>query len=302
MPESLKLSQEKVSQIEGSSQLVWTIENRTYALDFSQVVIMGIINLTPDSFSDGGLFFEAQAAINQAKKHLAEGALILDLGAETTRPGSLPTPLEEEWRRLEPVLTTLAAWPEKPIISVDTNKAEIARRALLAGAALVNDVYAARNDPAILEVCAKFGAPIILMHMLGQPRTMQVEPRYDDVVGEVRAFLLERALAAMKAGVPREKIFLDPGLGFGKNADHNLTLIKHFAQVIPPGFRRVMALSRKAFLGKIIKNPDALKRDAATATATAISVLKGAEIVRVHNVAPSLEAIEVALAIDREGL
>ncbi|MDR2302409.1 MAG: dihydropteroate synthase [Deltaproteobacteria bacterium] len=297
MSESLKKSDPK-----GPAELVWTIGQRTWTLDFSRVVLMGIINVTPDSFSDGGLFFDPDQAISQAKKHLLEGARILDLGAETTRPGSLPTPLEEEWRRLEPVLKALADLPEKPIISVDTNKSEIAQRALLAGAAMINDVYAARNDPRILETCAQYGAPIILMHMLGEPRTMQVEPRYDDVVGEVRAFLLERALAAMKAGLSREKIFLDPGLGFGKNADHNLTLIKRFGQVIPPGFRRVMALSRKAFLGKIIKNPDALERDAATATASAISVLNGAEIVRVHNVAVSREAIEVALAIDRESL
>jgi dihydropteroate synthase len=263
---------------------------------------MGIVNITPDSFSDGGMFFSTEAAVNQAKRHLREGATILDLGAETTRPGSLPTSLEEEWRRLEPVLKTLASLPQKPIISVDTYKAETAEKAIMAGASIINDIYAARKEPQILEVARKYGVPIILMHMLGEPRTMQIEPRYDDVVREVREFLLQRAKVAMEVGLPQEMIFLDPGLGFGKNADHNLALINHFEEVIPQGFRRVMALSRKAFLGKIIDNPDPLMRDSATATASAISVLKGAEIIRVHNVAPSLESIKVAVAIKRESL
>jgi dihydropteroate synthase len=263
---------------------------------------MGIVNVTPDSFSDGGLYFDPGAAVSQALRHLREGATILDLGGETTRPGSLPTDADEEWRRLEPVLTALAARPERPIISVDTYKAEIAEKALSAGAAMVNDIYAGRKEPGILSVAAKHGAPIILSHMLGEPRTMQLEPRYDDVVGEVRSFLLGAALGAMAAGVPRERIFLDPGIGFGKNADHNLTLINRFQETIPPGYRRVMALSRKAFLGKVLKDSDPLARDPATAMATALSVLKGAEIVRVHNVAPTREAIGVALAVWRESL
>ncbi|MDR3135255.1 MAG: dihydropteroate synthase, partial [Deltaproteobacteria bacterium] len=187
-------------------------------------------------------------------------------------------------------------------VSVDTYKAEIASRALYLGAAMINDVYAGRKEPEILSVAARHGAPVILMHMLGEPRTMQVEPRYDDVVKEVRDFLGKRAKAAMMAGLPREKIFLDPGIGFGKNVGHNLTLINRFQEVMPEGFRRVMALSRKAFLGKITQNPDPLARDASTAIASAIAVANGADIVRVHNVALSHEAIKVALAIKRESL
>jgi dihydropteroate synthase len=179
--------------IKDSDKLVWSVGQREYSLDFSRPVIMGIVNVTPDSFSDGGHFFSPEAAVQQSLKHLSEGAAILDLGAETTRPGSLPTELEEEWRRLEPVLKALAALPQQPIISVDTYKAEIAKRSLEAGASIVNDIYAGRKEPQILRVAADFGAPVILMHMLGEPRTMQVEPRYDDVVGEVRSFLLERA-------------------------------------------------------------------------------------------------------------
>jgi dihydropteroate synthase len=263
---------------------------------------MGVVNITPDSFSDGGLFFDPEAAIKQARKHLEEGAQIIDLGAETTRPGSLPTDAEEEWRRLSPVLSALSRMPERPIISVDTYKSSVAQKALVAGASVINDIYAARKDPDILQVAARFGVPIILMHMLGEPRTMQVDPHYDDVVREVREFLLQRAQVALEAGLPAEMIFLDPGLGFGKNADHNLTLINRYQEVMPKGFRRVMALSRKAFLGKVIQNPDPLERDRATAVATAISVLKGAEIVRVHNVAPCREACRVAQAILRESL
>ena len=280
----------------------WSVGQRKYSLDFSRPVLMGIVNVTPDSFSDGGRFLEPEAAVAQARRHLWEGAAILDLGAETTRPGSLPTEAEEEWRRLAPVIKALAELPERPIVSVDTYKAAVAEKALLAGASIVNDVYAGRKEPEILAVAAKHGAPIILMHMLGEPRTMQVEPSYDDVVGEVRAFLLQRALLAMEAGIPKERIFLDPGIGFGKNAEHNLTLINHFPEVFPPGFRLVMALSRKAFLGKIINDPDPLKRDAATAVASALSALKGAEILRVHSVASTLEAMSVALAVKRESL
>ncbi|MDR1111422.1 MAG: dihydropteroate synthase [Deltaproteobacteria bacterium] len=282
--------------------LEWRIGGRGHRLDFSRPILMGIVNVTPDSFSDGGLFLSPESAIALAERHLRDGAQIIDLGGETTRPGSLPTSQEEEWRRLEPVLAALAAMPARPVVSVDTYKAAIAEKALLAGAAMLNDIYAGRKEPGILDVASDRGAPIILMHMLGEPRTMQVEPRYDDVVREVREFLVERARAAMEAGIPRERIILDPGLGFGKNAGHNLTLLNRFEEVIPPGFHSVMALSRKAFLGRIIEDPDPLRRDPATAAASAIAVLKGAEILRVHDVAQSLLASKVAWATRRESL
>ena len=183
--------------------LRWSIGGRPYALDFGRVPIMAVINVTPDSFSDGGLYLEPEKAVALARRHIDEGADVLDLGGETTRPGSTATSPEEEWRRLAPALEALASWPDCPPVSVDTNKALIADRALSAGAAIINDIWAGRNDPAIFEVAAARGAPIILTHMLGEPRTMQVEPRYDDVVAEVRAFLLERAAAAERAGIPR---------------------------------------------------------------------------------------------------
>jgi dihydropteroate synthase len=263
---------------------------------------MGIINITPDSFSDGGQFFAPEAAIKQAHRHIEEGADILDLGAETTRPGSEPTSLEEEWRRLEPVLRALSSLSQCPVISVDTYKAEIAEKALNLGASIINDIYAGRKEPKILTVAAQYRAPLILMHMQGEPHTMQQNPHYDDVVSEVREFLLERAQAAMAAGVLKQNIILDPGLGFGKNAEHNLTILSRFDEVMPEGFHSLMALSRKAFLGRILDDPDPLKRDLATAVANAIAVSKGAEIIRVHNVASSLQASKVAFAARMESL
>jgi dihydropteroate synthase len=260
---------------------------------------MGIVNITPDSFSDGGLHYESNAAIEKARCHLLEGADILDLGAETTRPGSLPTPEAEEWRRLEPVLSSLVASNSNAPISVDTYKASIAAKAIDAGAAIVNDIYAGRKDPEILSVAAEKGVPIILMHMQGEPRTMQLEPHYKDVVKEVRDFLLERALAAESAGVPKEHIILDPGLGFGKNTDHNLLLLRNLYEVYPTGYISLMALSRKAFLGKLLDGIPPLERDYATATASAIAVFQGAQLVRVHNTAPTLEALKVAWRISQ---
>jgi dihydropteroate synthase len=258
---------------------------------------MGIVNITPDSFSDGGQYFTPSAALARAQKHMDEGADLLDLGGETTRPGSLPTPADEEWRRLEPVLLALAQNPQTPPISVDTNKAEVAEKALRAGASIINDIWAGRNDPQLLPVVAKFGVPVILMHMLGDPRTMQEAPHYDDVVRDVRRFLWDRAQVAMAAGVDRSRIILDPGLGFGKLAEHNLKILKNFDKVFPVGFHTLMALSRKAFLGTILGGAPPDQRDLATATANSIAILKGAEIIRVHAVKPSKEAALVAQAI-----
>jgi dihydropteroate synthase len=258
---------------------------------------MGIINITPDSFSDGGKFLDPQAALAQASRHIAEGADILDLGGETTRPGSEPTSQEEEWRRLAPVLSGLRDMPNLVPVSVDTYKASIAEKAVLSGAAILNDIYAGRKDPDILKVAASFKVPIILMHMQGDPRTMQLAPFYNDVVKEVREFLLERAQAAMEAGVPQSHIILDPGLGFGKNADHNLTLIKRFDEVIPEGFHSLMALSRKAFLGHILGGAAPMDRDLATAMASGLAIMKGAQIVRVHSVFPTMEASKVVNSV-----
>ncbi|MDR0548424.1 MAG: dihydropteroate synthase [Deltaproteobacteria bacterium] len=277
--------------------LTWTtVDGSVKSLNFAAPIVMGVINVTPDSFSDGGRFFRAEDAIAEGLKQIHEGADILDVGGETTRPGSLPTPADEEWRRLEPVIKGLTAIPNCPPISVDANKAEIAAKALQAGAAIINDIWAGRKDPEIIPLCARYGVPIILMHMLGDPRTMQIDPYYEDVVREVREFLAERALVAEKAGLPREKIILDPGLGFGKLASHNLSLLKNLDQVYPPGYHTLMALSRKAFLGHILEGAPPDQRDVATAAANALAVAKGAEIIRVHAVKPSKDAARVAMA------
>jgi dihydropteroate synthase len=263
---------------------------------------MGVLNVTPDSFSDGGKWLDPEKAAGRARELIAEGAQIIDIGAETTRPGSEPTPEGEEWKRLLPVLEALREIPGCPPVSVDTYRFSTAARAVMAGASMLNDIYAGRKDKRIFRLAADAGVPIVLMHMQGDPRTMQLEPSYGDVVSEVREFLWERALDAERAGVLRGSIILDPGLGFGKTADHNLTLISRLAEVFPPGYRTMMALSRKAFLGRILDGAAPADRDLATAVASAISVMKGARVVRVHNVKAATEALKVAEAVARGAL
>jgi dihydropteroate synthase len=276
--------------------LSWNTAAGEWSLDFNKTVIMAIINLTPDSFSDGGRFSGPEEAVRAALAEEKDGAHIFDLGAESTRPGSARVTEAEEWARLEPVLMGLIAKSPRPV-SIDTYRAAVAEQALKAGAAIINDIYAGRREPRILEVAAKYGVPVILMHMQGDPDNMQVDPRYDDVVTEVHDFLLERAKAAESAGVPREHIIVDPGIGFGKNMGHNLSLIKHFDRAMPKGYRNMMALSRKAFLGRILNGLEAPQRDAATAVANALALMRGADMIRVHKVSPSREAVLVAEAI-----
>ncbi|GHV56964.1 dihydropteroate synthase [Deltaproteobacteria bacterium] len=276
--------------------LTWRTRAGEWTLDFSRPLIMSIINLTPDSFSDGGRFNNPQEAVRAALAEEADGADLFDLGAESTRPGSRPVPEAEEWARLEPVLTVLARQTRRPI-SIDTYKSAVAEKALAAGAAIINDIYAGRHDPRLFQVAAEWRAPLVLMHMLGEPGTMQEAPHYDDVVSEIHDFLLERARAAEAAGVPRNLIWLDPGLGFGKTVAHNLSLIKHFDRVIPRGYRRVMALSRKGFFKTILGEGPPSARDELTAVADALSVLKGAEILRVHRAAPNRPAVDLARAV-----
>ncbi len=276
--------------------LTWRTPAGEWALDFSAPLVMSIINLTPDSFSDGGRFAEPEEAVAAALAEEADGADIFDLGAESSRPGSARITEEEEWARLAPVLNALVKKSRRPV-SVDTCRAGVAEKALAAGAAIINDIYAGRHDPRILDLAARQGVPIILMHMKGDPDTMQLDPHYDDVAAEVHDFLLERARAAEAAGVPRERIILDPGIGFGKNQRHNLSIIKHFDRVMPQGYRRMMALSRKAFLGRILNGAPPAERDGLTAVADALAILKGAEIVRVHRAAPNRAAVDLARAV-----
>lgn len=280
--------------------LTWRTAAGEWTVDFSRPLVMSIINLTPDSFSDGGRFAGPEEAVSAALAEEADGADMFDLGAESTRPGSARITAGEEWARLAPVLTSLAAKTRRPI-SVDTYRAEVAERAVAAGAAVINDIYAGRQEPRLLDVAARNGVPVILMHMRGDPDTMQLDPHYDDVVAEVHDFLLERARVAEAAGIPRERIILDPGIGFGKNMGHNLLILKHFDRAVPQGYRRLMALSRKTFLGRILNGAPPLERDGLTAVADAVAFLGGADMVRVHRAAPNRAAADLIAALREVG-
>jgi dihydropteroate synthase len=260
---------------------------------------MGIVNVTPDSFSDGGRFFAADDALAQALTLVREGAAIVDIGGESTRPGSELITLDEELHRVLPVVEALAGSVGVPI-SVDTMKAEVARRALAAGAAIVNDVSALRYDEAMVDVVAEAGCPVCLMHMQGMPKTMQDDPRYDDVVGEVLAFLEERMAHALAHGVREEQIMVDPGIGFGKTVAHNLTLLDGLSRFTSLGRPVVLGASRKRFLGAIL-GAEPSGRTVGTVATTVIGYLAGAHVFRVHDVKPNFEALRVALAV-REGV
>ncbi len=257
--------------------------------------IMGVVNVTPDSFSDGGLYLDGSAAIAHGRKLESEGAEILDIGGESTRPGAAPVGETEELRRVVPVLEGLRAAGSAAQLSIDTSKAAVARTALAAGASLVNDVTALRGDPAMAEVVAASGAECCLMHMLGTPRTMQSDPRYDDVVSEVKAFLEERLHFAIAAGIAEERIMLDPGIGFGKTAEHNLELVRRLQELVALGRPVVVGTSRKSFLGRITGR-DVDHRLAATIASNVLAFERGARVFRVHDVAPIHDALTVAAA------
>jgi dihydropteroate synthase len=254
---------------------------------------MGIVNVTPDSFSDGGRFLSSDAAIRHGRELTAEGADILDIGGESTRPGADPVDVEEELRRVIPVLEGLEH--AGPRLSIDTTKARVAREAIDAGAGIVNDVSALRFDPELVDVVADAGVDLVLMHMLGEPRTMQEDPRYDDVVSDVKAFLEERLAFAVAQGVHEERIWLDPGIGFGKTLEHNLELIDRLAEIVAIGRPVVFGASRKSFLAKLIgRQVD--ERLAGTIAVNLIAYQRGARVFRVHDVAPTLDALKVAAA------
>lgn len=257
---------------------------------------MGIINATPDSFSDGGHHLGPERAADVAVRMVAEGADLLDLGAESTRPGASPVDVAEETRRLLPVLRAVRRAVAVPL-SIDTMKAEVARVALGEGADLVNDVSAGRFDPAMLALCAAAGAPVVLMHMQGTPATMQQAPCYTDVIGEVRAFLAERAQAAEAAGIPRDAIVLDPGIGFGKTKIHSCALLARLDLIAALGYPILVGVSRKGFLGEVLGGRSAEARSFGTAAAVAVAVDRGARIVRVHDVGPARDVVRVVEAI-----
>ena len=256
---------------------------------------MGILNVTPDSFSDGGEWFGREAAIAHAREMAAEGAELIDVGGESTRPGAEPVGEDEELRRVLPVVEALAAGLPA-ILSVDTSKAAVARAALVAGAGFINDVTALRGDPAMAGVVAEAGCECCLMHMLGEPRTMQRDPRYGDVVDDVRAFLEERAAFAVASGIVPERIHLDPGIGFGKTAAHNLELLRRLDEITALGFPVVIGTSRKSFLGRLTGRGDPHDRVAATVATNVLAFERGARVFRVHDVGPTADALKVAAA------
>jgi dihydropteroate synthase len=260
---------------------------------------MGIVNVTPDSFSDGGLYLAADAAVEHGLRLLAEGADVLDVGGESTRPGAEPVSVDEELRRVLPVLERLAAEARAAgspdggcfQLSIDTSKAPVARAALQAGASFVNDVTALRGDPEMAGLVADSGAECCLMHMLGEPRTMQLDPRYEDVVGEVKAFLEERMSFAVRAGVAEERIVLDPGIGFGKTAEHNLELLRRLDELVALGRPVLIGTSRKRFLGG-----DPSSRLPGTIATNVLALQKGASVFRLHDVAPLAAALRLTAA------
>jgi dihydropteroate synthase len=278
--------------------------------------LMGIVNVTPDSFSDGGRFLEAEAAIAHGLKLIEEGAQIVDVGGESTRPGAEPVGADQELRRVAPVIEAIAAaMTDRAVIaattatatndgaataraqiSIDTSKASVARAALDAGATLVNDVTALRGDPQMASVVAESGAECCLMHMLGEPRTMQQEPRYVDVVDDVKAFLLARLEFAVGEGIAEDRVLLDPGIGFGKTVAHNLELLRRLGELVELGRPVVIGTSRKSFLGRLAGAPESSRRLAGTLATNVLALERGARVFRVHDVASAREALAVAAA------
>jgi dihydropteroate synthase len=261
--------------------------------------VMGVVNVTPDSFSDGGLYLEAGAAIAHALTLEAEGAAILDIGGESTRPGAEPVGADVELARVLPVVEGLVAAGAGAQISVDTSKAAVAAACIEAGATLVNDVTAFRGDPEMAAVVARAGADCCLMHMLGEPRTMQLDPRYDDVVTEVKAFLAERIECAVAAGIDPDRIMIDPGIGFGKTIDHNLELLRRLDELVELGPPVLIGTSRKSFLGRLTGRVTD-DRLAGTIATNVLAYERGARVFRVHDVAPVVDALAVAAATVRD--
>jgi dihydropteroate synthase len=258
-------------------------------------LVMGVINVTPDSFSDGGLYLDVDAAVAHGEELLAEGAAIIDVGGESTRPGAEPVPAAEELERVVPVVERLAAGAHATV-SIDTRKMAVAEAALQAGARIVNDVLAFRHEPGIAGLVASAGATCCLMHMRGDdPRTMQDDPVYDDVVSDVKAFLEERLAFAVGEGVPEERVWLDPGIGFGKTVDHNLELLRRLDEIVAIGRPVVVGTSRKSFLGRITGR-DEQHRAAATTATNVLALERGASVFRVHDVPEAVDALTVAAA------
>lgn len=261
-----------------------------------RAIVVGVLNVTPDSFSDGGRFLDSRAAVAQARRMIDDGADAIDIGAESTRPGSRRVGAEQQIRRLRDILPRVAA--AGALVSIDTTLSTVARFALDAGAAIVNDVSAGRDDPEMLPLVASRNAAIVLMHMLGEPKTMQKDPRYDDVVRDVRAFLAERLAAAERAGVPAQRVVLDPGIGFGKRLEHNLALLAGLGRLAELGRPILVGPSRKRFLGELTGRREPDERGAGTIAACLEAFRRGATIFRVHEIGPLRDALLVERAIE----
>ncbi len=262
-------------------------------LDFSAgCVVMGVLNVTPDSFSDGGQFFDAERAVERGLRMAADGAAIIDVGGESTRPGSAPVSADEQIERVVPVIKALCKKIDVPI-SIDTYKLEAAKAALEAGAGMINDITAL-SDERMAELAAKHDVPVVLMHIQGTPATMQTEPKYEDVVGEVLQFLLERAKRAEGFGIAKNMIFIDPGIGFGKTLEHNLLLLKDIDKFVASGYRVLIGTSRKSFIGKLTGREKPSDRIFGTAATVALCASAGISIVRVHDVAEMVDVVKVA--------
>ena len=270
---------------------------RDRTLSLAHPLLMGIVNVTPDSFSDGGRFFSSETAIAHAMKLIQEGADILDIGGESTRPGSLPISLEEELERVLPVVEGLAK--TNVPLSIDTSKAGVARRCLQAGAHMINDVTALRGDPDMAAVVREFNAAVVLMHMQGTPETMQVAPHYDDVVAEITAFFEERIRFATAVGIAKERIVLDPGIGFGKTRDHNLQILARMAEFQTLELPVLLGVSRKGFLGRLLDRPVEDRLPASLAAVCYPLAQNAVQIVRVHDVKETRDVITVFEAIGR---
>jgi dihydropteroate synthase len=277
-------------------RLAW----KDFLLDFSKkTYIMGILNVTPDSFSDGGLYFDKSIAIKRAIQMVEDGADIIDIGGESTRPGSEPIPVEEELRRVIPVIKKLAKEIGIPI-SIDTYKSEVAKRALDAGASIINDISGLRFDPEMVRVVSEYKVPVVIMHIKGTPKDMQVNPVYEALIPEIIDYLRASIRLAMNSGIPEDKIIIDPGIGFGKTFDHNLKIINKLREFTFLEKPILIGPSRKAFIGKILGDVPVEDRLEGTAAAVAISIMNGANIIRAHDVKEMIRVVKVVDAIRRE--
>lgn len=266
-----------------------------HTLDLTQPKVMGVLNRTPDSFSDGGAYTDIDAALRQALKMLEEGAAIIDIGGESTRPGSIAVSVQQELDRVIPLIERLVS-EQAALVSIDTSKPEVMGAAVKAGAVMINDVYALRL-PGALETARACAIPVCIMHMQGEPRSMQQHPHYEDVVAEVKQFLEERSQVCESAGIPRKRILIDPGFGFGKTLAHNLSLLRHLDEFTSSGQPLLVGLSRKSMIGALLGDAPVGKRLQGSVAAAVIAVLQGASIIRSHDVQSTVEALKITAAV-----